>query len=82
MYYIYIIRCTDGSLYTGITDNVARRFVRHKKRKGGHYTASHAVLRVLHTEACGTKSAALKREAQIKSWRRKKKLELIKKSGP
>lgn len=79
MYYVYIIRCDDGSLYTGITNDVARRFLEHTSKIGGHYTASHKVKKIVYTEIFETKSGALKREAEIKGWRRDKKLALIKK---
>jgi putative endonuclease len=77
MYYLYILRCADGSLYTGITTNLKRRFQEHKNKKGGKYTKSHAVKAIVHTERFATRSAALKREAEIKSWPRHKKLMLI-----
>ncbi|HEY4484566.1 MAG TPA: GIY-YIG nuclease family protein [Candidatus Paceibacterota bacterium] len=78
MYFIYLIECGDKSIYTGITTDVKRRFDEHKNGKGGHYTKSKRVIRVLHTEQLKTRSEALKREAEIKSWNRNKKLVLIK----
>ena len=77
MYYVYLIECEDKTLYTGITTDVARRFNEHKTGIGGHYTKSKQVVRVLYTEKYLTKSEALKREAQIKGWRREKKLSLF-----
>lgn len=77
MYFVYIIECSDGSLYTGITTNVARRFSEHKNKKGGHYTSSKKVLRVVYSEELPDRSTALKREAEIKSWKRENKLNLI-----
>ncbi|MDP3956548.1 MAG: GIY-YIG nuclease family protein [bacterium] len=77
MYYIYILKCADGSLYTGMTNDVNRRFSEHKNKAGGHYTASHTVREIVYTEQFETKSEALKRESQIKSWRREKKLSLM-----
>jgi len=79
MYYVYLVQCEDGSIYTGTTNDLARRFNEHKSRIGGHYTKSHKVERILHTETYPTRSAALKREARIKGWHREKKLDLIKK---
>ncbi|MBS3903605.1 MAG: GIY-YIG nuclease family protein [Anaplasmataceae bacterium] len=81
MYYVYIIQCEDDSLYTGITNNLQRRFSEHMNKIGGHYTASHKVEKIIYTEELSTKSEALKREAQIKSWRREKKLALINKQA-
>ena len=76
MYFLYLIQCSDNSIYTGITSDLERRFGEHKNKKGGHYTASHKVEKIIHTEEFGTKSAALKREAEVKSWRQEKKLKL------
>jgi len=79
MYYVYIIECKDGTLYTGITTDVQRRFKEHALGKGGAYTRSHKVKKILYTEKLKTRSKALKREYQIKSLPRNKKLALIKK---
>lgn len=76
-YSIYILECEDGSLYTGITTDVERRFIEHKKGKGGHFTRSRGTKRILYTEQHPNKSSALKREAEIKSWSREKKWVLI-----
>ena len=78
MYFVYLIECGDKSIYTGITTDVVRRFNEHKNGKGGHYTSSRQVIRVLYTEKFKTRSAALKREFEIKSLNRKSKLNLIK----
>ena len=77
MYFVYLIECENGSLYTGITTDVARRFREHASGVGGRYTRSHRALRVAYTEKHPNRSAASKREAQIKSWRRAKKLGLL-----
>jgi putative endonuclease len=77
MWFVYIIQCKDGSFYTGITDNLERRFSEHRNKKGGHYTSSHGAKRLLYSEKFDTKSEALKRERQIKGWRREKKLKLM-----
>jgi putative endonuclease len=79
MYFLYIIECSDGSLYTGITTNVERRFEEHKSKIGGRYTRSKEVVRVVYTEEHPDRSSALKREAEIKGWNRQKKLFLINK---
>ena len=78
MYYVYLIECEDKTLYTGITTDIQRRFKEHSSGKGGAYTRSKKVERVLYTEEFKTRSGALKREAEIKGWRREKKLNLIK----
>ena len=77
MWYVYILKCEDGSLYTGFTDNPKRRFAEHKTKRGAKYTRSHKPKELLYTESFKNKSDALKRERQIKGWRRKKKLILI-----
>lgn len=78
MYHVYLIECQDRTLYTGITTNIQRRFKEHSLGKGGAYTRSKKVKKVLYTEQFKTRSEALKREAEIKGWRREKKLALIK----
>lgn len=78
MYFLYILKCKDDSLYTGITTNVERRFNEHKEGTGGHYTRSRGVKKVLYTERYPDRSSALKREAEVKGWTRKKKIVLIK----
>lgn len=77
MYFVYIIECDDKSLYTGITTDVERRFGEHKDKKGGHYTSSRSVVRVVYTEQHPDRPSALKRERQIKGWTRQKKLDFI-----
>jgi len=76
MYFVYMIECSDGSIYTGITNDLERRFREHKEKKGGHYTSSHGAKKAIYTEEVPTKSAALKKEAQIKSLKRTDKLKL------
>ena len=78
MYLVYLIECSDKSIYTGITTDITRRFNEHKTGIGGHYTRSKQVVRILHIEQFETRAEALKREAQIKGWRRDKKLALVK----
>lgn len=77
MYHLYIIQCKDGTLYTGITTDVVRRLAEHRAGKGGHYTRARGVAKLLYTEKFKNRSAASKREAEIKSWSRKEKLALI-----
>ncbi len=77
-YFLYILQCSDKSLYTGITTNVKRRFEEHKAGKGGHYTSAHRVVKIVYTEEHKDRSSASKREAEIKKWTRKQKLEFIK----
>lgn len=76
MYFVYLALCRDGSIYTGSTNDVARRLKQHQAGKGGSYTRSHAVKKIVYTEKFRTKGEALRREAQIKRLTRKKKLGL------
>ena len=78
VYFVYLIKCKDGSLYTGITTDVERRFEEHKRKKGGRYTSAKGVVKVVYTERHPDRSSASKREAEIKRWPRKKKLSLMK----
>ncbi|MES2014343.1 MAG: GIY-YIG nuclease family protein [Patescibacteria group bacterium] len=77
MYFVYILECSDASLYTGITTDVARRFNEHKNNVGANYTRSKGVKRVVYSEKHPDRSSALKREAAIKRLTRAKKLILI-----
>jgi len=77
MWYVYIIECSDSRLYTGVTNNVERRLVRHKSGQGGHFTHRSGVQRLLYHEKFSVRADALKREAQLKDWTRRKKLALI-----
>ena len=77
MYYVYLIQCEGGSIYTGITTDLERRFKEHSDKIGGHYTRAHKVEKILYMEKHPTRSEALKRETEIKKFRRKEKLKLI-----
>lgn len=77
-YFIYILECIDKSLYVGSTNNLEKRLNQHNNSKSGaHYTKLRRPVILKYSEKFKTKSEALKREAEIKSWRRNKKLELI-----
>lgn len=78
MYFVYILRCGDDSLYTGITTDVARRFAEHKSGKGSRYAAARKAKKIVYVELHSDRSSALKREAEIKKWPRAKKLVLTK----
>lgn len=78
MYFIYLLRCKDGSLYCGITTDLARRFAEHKSGKGAKFTRARKAGRIVYVEKKRNRSTASKREAEIKSWTRKEKLALIK----
>ncbi|MBI2338729.1 GIY-YIG nuclease family protein [Candidatus Daviesbacteria bacterium] len=74
MWCVYILLCKNDSLYTGISNDVNQRFADHKNGKGGRYTRSHKPVKLIYQENCKTKSGALKREREIKSWNRQKKI--------
>lgn len=74
MWFVYILLCEDNSLYTGSTNNLKKRFLDHKNGKGGKYTRSHKPLELIYSEKFPTKSEALKREIEIKSWNKLKKI--------
>lgn len=77
-WYVYMLRCGDGTLYTGITDNVERRLAAHRAGKGAKYTRGRGPLELVYTEQLPDKSAALRREIEIKRLRRAEKERLIK----
>ena len=76
VWYVYLLRCGDGSLYCGMTDDVLRRLEAHRSGKGAKYTRGRGPLELVHTEECESYSAALKREAAIKKLKRQEKLRL------
>lgn len=74
MWFVYVLLCRDGSLYTGISDNPEKRLADHINGKGGRYTRSHKPRKIIYQEKFLTKSEALKREFEIKSWPKQKKI--------
>ena len=76
-YYVYILRCSDGTLYTGYTDNPERRVKVHNSGKGGKYTRSRLPVELVYWEEHEDKSSALRREYAIKQLSRSEKLALI-----
>lgn len=77
-WYLYILRCSDGTLYTGITTDVEKRLEQHRTGKGAKYTRGRGPLELVYQETCLDHSQALKREAAIKRMSRQKKEILIK----
>lgn len=74
---VYILRCGDGSLYTGITTDVQARLEVHRSGKGAKYTRGRGPLEVAYTEACPDKGTALRRELAIKALTKEEKEKLI-----
>ncbi len=78
-WFVYTLRCNDKSLYTGVTTDLKRRFDEHRSGRGGGYTRAHRPEKIVHFEKLKSRSAALKREAQIKKMSRNEKIALIRK---
>ena len=74
---VYILRCGDGSLYTGISNDVEGRLKAHQSGKGAKYTRGRGPLELAYQENCGSYSDASKREAQIKKLTKREKEQLI-----
>lgn len=79
---LYILKCSDGSFYTGITNDLERRLKMHQTGKASRYTRTRGPVEMLYTEPCGNRSSALIRECEVKEWPRKKKEALIEGRGP
>ena len=80
-WYIYLARCGDGSLYTGMSTDPERRLQQHNAGKGSKYIHRKGGAVLVYNEPCATKSKARRRERQIQSWDRLKKLALIADTG-
>jgi putative endonuclease len=74
---VYLLRCSDGSLYTGITNDFPKRLKAHAAGKASKYTRSRLPVKLVYSEPKRSKSAALKREAAIKKLRRAEKDSLV-----
>ncbi len=77
MYYVYLLRCGDGTLYAGFTNDLARRLAVHNAGRGAKYTRSRLPVELVYWENFPNKSSALKREYAIKRLSRAEKLSLI-----
>jgi putative endonuclease len=75
--YVYILKCKDGTLYTGYTNNLERRIKTHNSGKGAKYTRCRLPVELVYSEAYETKSDAMKREYYIKQMSRENKMKLI-----
>lgn len=74
MYFLYILKCSNSSLYTGITNDLEKRMVAHTLGKGSKYVRAHLPFKLIYTESFATKSEAMKREIEVKSWSREMKI--------
>ncbi|MCK8817087.1 GIY-YIG nuclease family protein [Natroniella sulfidigena] len=77
-HYVYIVQCSDDTLYTGYTTDIKRRIKEHNQGKGAKYTRGRSPVKVRYTEEYTTRSQAQKREYAIKQLTRQQKLKLIK----
>lgn len=78
-YFVYILKCADDTLYVGSTNDLARRVAQHNTAKAGaHYTKIRRPVKLMYSEIVKTLIKARRREAEIKSWNREKKIALIK----
>lgn len=77
VWYLYLIECEDGSLYTGITTNVERRYAEHAAGKGARYTRMKKPVRLVGFRECGSRSEALKAEIALKRLQKPQKLVAI-----
>ncbi len=74
---VYILRCKDNTLYTGITDDLNKRLKAHNEGKGAKYTRGRGPVQLYYWEYCPDKSAALRREIAIKKLSRQEKIQMI-----
>jgi putative endonuclease len=76
-YYVYILRCADGSFYVGSTHDVAARIARHNEGRAATYTAIRRPVALVYTEAFSDQLSAMRRERQLKGWSHQKREALI-----
>jgi putative endonuclease len=76
-YYVYILLCKDGSYYTGHAKNVKHRIEQHRKGQGARYTRMHKPAKIVYVEEFNSRSDAMKREREIKSFSHSKKQRLV-----
>jgi len=80
MHFVYMVRCADGTLYTGYARDPEKRARIHNTGRGAKYTARRRPVALVYSEECGSRSAALKREYQVKGLARSQKEELARQS--
>lgn len=79
---LYILRCDDDTLYTGVTTDVERRFAEHQAGKASRYTRGRLPVTLVYQEQAATRSAALRREAAVKRMTRREKIRLVRTGRP
>ncbi len=80
MWFVYLVRCKDRTLYTGVTTDVKRRVEEHNDGRGARYTRSRCPVTLVYRERAADRGAALRREYEIKRMTAERKLELVKAS--
>ena len=82
-FYVYILASQkNGTLYIGVTNNIARRIHEHRTRTGNSFTSRYRVFRLVYYEEHRTAAAAIQRETSLKRWPRKWKIDLIERDNP
>jgi len=76
-WFLYILRCQDGSFYTGVTNDIERRVTMHNSGRASRYTRSRRPVELLYQETCGSRTQALVRECFVKTYSRPEKEKLI-----
>ena len=76
-WFVYLLQCGNGDLYTGMTSNLQQRLKDHQSGKGGWFTKTTQPVTLVYQEQFATEAEARRREAQLKGWSRQKKLALI-----
>ena len=79
---VYILKCADGTLYTGITNDLDRRILEHEAGHGAKYTRGRGPFELVYNEICNGRGEASKREIEIKSLNRERKLRLVSNNRP
>ncbi len=79
--FVYLLRCADGTIYTGWTYDVARRVHAHQAGRGARYTRSRRPVELIYRERCASRRAAMRREIEIKKMSRARKLRLVKRDA-
>ncbi|MDY6775852.1 MAG: GIY-YIG nuclease family protein [Halobacteria archaeon] len=77
MHYVYVVECSDGSLYTGYTTDTDRRLEEHNSGDGAKYTRGRTPVELVHEEEYGSRSEAMRREHEIKQMSRDEKIDLL-----
>jgi predicted GIY-YIG superfamily endonuclease len=80
-WFVYVVRCADGTLYTGITTDLQRRLRQHNNGRASRYTRARRPVQLVYFETAASRSLALKREAAVKALSRQQKERLIRRAG-